>query len=688
MKSRVVLAAAAILAAACQEPTAPPDQSATPIPDLASAGSKADRIPNQYIVVLRKGGEDARSLAGAVAARHGGQLKVKRVYRAALRGMAVEIPDSLAAALRQDPSVEYIEPNQVVRAWETVVQPGATYGIDRVDQRNLPLSGTYSYASDGEGVRVYIIDTGINFGHSEFGGRALPGTDAIFPGNGGADCNGHGTHVAGTVGGTTYGVAKKVRLYSVRVLNCSGSGDVFSVVDGIDWVTANRVLPAIANMSLGANGFSPTINEAVENSIRSGVTYVVAAGNSHDDACIYSPSSVFPAIVVGASDRTDQYAYFSNIGSCVDLAAPGVNITSAWIGSTDATTTISGTSMATPHTAGAAALYLSLKPGAPPGDVATALQTNATSGVLTSVPTGTQNRLLYTGFIAPAGWQPEAPLPAGRRDLTLGVYGGQLYAIGGVTATGPTRGAMVYNPSGGVGWASLSPLPAARHAGNGAAELGTLLYVPGGYNGANVLTRTLYAYRPGTNAWSTRAAMPVTSGCGASHAIGGKLFVFSGCTGASAATSGLLHRYDPSTNTWVSRRAAPRAHRFPATGVINGKLYVAGGSNASGSVTATLDVYDPATNTWAARAAMPGARWRSAGAVLGGLLYVIGGRNPGGSYLSTVAAYNPATNTWQTRPNLSAPRASLGAAELFSVVHAVGGRNASNVVALAEAYKP
>lgn len=678
---------AVLVCAACQEPTDPSRSSEPTAPSLAPAPSRQDRIPGQYIVVFRKGAGDARARAHDLSLKHQGKLKVKRVYRAALSGMAVEIADSLVGALRQDPAVEYIEPNQVVRTSEIIVQPGATYGLDRVDQRDLPLSGTYSYASDGSGVRVYILDTGINFGHSEFGGRAVLGTDAIFPGTGGADCNGHGTHVAGTVGGTTYGVAKKVRLYAVRVLDCAGSGDVFSVVDGIEWVTANRVLPAVANMSLGGLS-SLAINQAVENSVRSGVPYAVAAGNNADDACSYSPAGEQAAITVAAIDRTDRFASWSNRGYCVDMEAPGTEITSAWIGSSNATAVISGTSMASPHVAGAAALYLSLHPKATAGDVVTALRLNATSGVVIGVPALTASLLLYTGFIAPGAWQPEATLPLARRDLAVGSAFGWVYAVGGVTASGPTRAVSAYNPSSNS-WVSFASLPAARHAGNGAAADGSLLYVAGGYNGSNLLTRTLYAYAPGPNSWASKATMPVTSGCGGSAVIGGKLFVFTGCTGSTAATAGLLHRYDPATNTWVARKAAPRAHRFPAVGVIGGKLYVAGGSNASGTVIAGLDVYDPATNTWTTRAGMPGGRWRSAGAVLGGLLYVIGGRDAAGNYLGSVVAYNPGTNTWAAKAGLPVPRASLGAAVgLAPVIHAVGGSNSSSILGNTEGYSP
>jgi subtilisin family serine protease len=686
MKPFVFLTFAAVGLGACQDASSPTAPISEHAPDFSVKAQRAELIPGQYIVVFRKDVRDPKSVATTLAGKHHGKLK--RTYEAALKGMAIELSDTAAAALRQDPAVEYVEQNQVVHAIaEPIVQPGATAGLDRVDQRFLPLSGTYRYSADGTGVHVYIIDTGINFDHSDFGGRAILGIDASWSGTtDGVDCNGHGTHVAGTVGGATYGVAKKVQLYAVRVLDCQGVGNIFTVLDGIEWVTRNRVLPAVANMSLGS-GYSPAMNQAVTNSISAGVTYAVAAGNNAADACNYSPSGTPQALTVAASDQDDVLASFSNTGYCVDMEAPGVGITSDWIGSDNATNTISGTSMASPHVAGAAALYLSTNPGTAPYYVGVALANQATVGVLTSVPAGTQNLLLYTGFLIPNVWQQQTPLPKPRRELALAVVDRVVYAIGGVTSTGTLAGVTAYNLDTRT-WGAKAPLPAARQAGDGAALMGGLVYAPGGYNTSNVLTKSLYAYNPSSNSWVTKASMPITSGCGASYGINGKLYVFTGCTGTTSAPAGLMHRYDPSTNTWTVRKTAPHAHRYPAAGMIAGKLYVAGGNNGSGA-SAKLDVYDPATNTWTTRASMPTARRGGApGAVTGGMLYVIGGLNAAGNYIRTVEAYSPTTNTWVTKTSLPEPRSGLGAVARSGLILAVGGRNSTGLLATNETYRP
>ncbi|HEV8702091.1 MAG TPA: S8 family peptidase [Candidatus Polarisedimenticolia bacterium] len=349
--------------------------------------------PQGYIVVLKPGADPA-----LVAAVHSVRLglQVGFVYTQALQGYSALVPAGALDALRNDARVAYVERDQTMRAVTT--QPGATWGIDRTDQRALPLSGTFTYTATGTGVTAYVIDTGIRKTHAEFGGRAVHGFDAVTAGLSSDDCNGHGTHVSGTIGGATYGIAKGVRLVAVRVLNCAGIGLTSGVIAGVDWVTGNHApgAPAVANMSLGG-GQSAALDQAVRNSIADGVTYAVAAGNDTADACAGSPSGVTQAITVGATDAADGRASFSNFGSCVDWFAPGVNITSAWWLTDTSTNIISGTSMATPHTAGVAALYLQGNPGATAQQVRDALFNLTTKGIVTSAQSA-NNHLLFTSF--------------------------------------------------------------------------------------------------------------------------------------------------------------------------------------------------------------------------------------------------------------------------------------------------
>ncbi|HWG55116.1 MAG TPA: S8 family serine peptidase [Gaiellaceae bacterium] len=350
---------------------------------------------SSYIVVFKNDVRADRVLEHAqeLANAHDGALG--HLYRHALKGFTVELTAQAAAALARSPRVAHVEPDAPVEIAAT--QTPATWGIDRVDQRDLPLDGAYAYEQTGQGVHVYVIDTGVLATHQEFTGRMGNGYTAIADGRGTSDCNGHGTHVAGTAAGTTYGVAKQATVHPVRVLGCNGSGTNSGVIAGVDWVTANHVKPAVANMSLGGSA-SSAVDTAVANSIDAGVSYAIAAGNSNANACDYSPARVGPALTVGSTTSTDARSSFSNYGSCLDLFAPGSSITSAWYTSNTATNTISGTSMAAPHVAGALALYLQTNPSASPATAANAVVSTATSGKVTSAGSGSPNRLVYSRF--------------------------------------------------------------------------------------------------------------------------------------------------------------------------------------------------------------------------------------------------------------------------------------------------
>lgn len=370
-------------------------------------------IADQYIVTLKA--DPARTPVRNLALRLVGNVgggELLQVYSHALDGFAVRLPAIAAQALANSPLIASIEQDQMLDLVDT--QTNAGYNLDRSDQRALPLSGDYSYPGNaGSGVHVYVIDTGLRSTHTDFAGRVGAGRNFAPNSNGSllcvllglgcpvpdpsntSDCNGHGTHVSGTAAGTQYGISKQSLVHPVRVFSCSGSTATSTIIAGVDWVTANRQLPAVANLSLGG-GASTTLDSAVSSLIASGVAVVVAAGNDNADACSSSPARVPAAITVGATTRTDARASYSNYGSCLDVFAPGDQIVSASYQNDTGSATLSGTSMASPLVAGVVARYLATTPGATPAQAASALIAAATPNVVTSPGTGSPNRLAYT----------------------------------------------------------------------------------------------------------------------------------------------------------------------------------------------------------------------------------------------------------------------------------------------------
>ena len=377
------------------------------------------RIANQYIVVLKDDVDDVDGVAHRLARDFDGDRNNGQTYHRALKGFSVRMNEQQARRLAEDPQVAFVEEDGVVTLSTT--QTGATWGLDRIDQRDLPLNSTYTYNATGTGVKAYIIDTGIRATHTQFAGRVISGFTAINDGLGTNDGNGHGTHVSGTVGGSTYGVAKNVTLVAVRVLDSSGSGTNSGVIAGVDFVTSDHQAgqPAVANMSLGG-GLSSALDTAVTNSINDGVTYAIAAGNDNLNACNSSPADVPSALTVGSTTTTDARSSFSNFGTCVDIFAPGSSITSSWNTSDTATNTISGTSMATPHVTGVAALFLETNPTASPATVAAAIINSSTLNHVSNPGTGSPNRLLFSLLTnAPPPTPTPTPTPVPGQQLLL-----------------------------------------------------------------------------------------------------------------------------------------------------------------------------------------------------------------------------------------------------------------------------
>jgi len=388
--ARIVALALLTALAACETLSNPAQQT----PDTPNRSAAVETVPGQYIVVLQNNVSDPAAVANALVTAAGGSLL--RVYGSALKGFAARLSAPAAAALQSNPLVAYVEADQVMRAdvTQSMDANGDPWGLDRIDQSALPLSRTYTYTSTGAGVHAYIIDTGIWTLHPEFGGRANNVFDAYMAT--GEDCNGHGTHVSGTIGAATYGVAKGVSLHGVRVLSCAGLGLNSDVIAGVDWVTAHHVNPAVANMSLGG-GKSAALDQAVTNLWNSGVFLAVAAGNDNVDACTESPSGAPSVFTVAASEKTDAKASYSNWGTCVEIYAPGSAIVSTYLAGT--TMSLSGTSMATPHVVGVAALYKATNGDQPSATVSNWITTNSTANVITGNVSGTPNRLLFKGTL-------------------------------------------------------------------------------------------------------------------------------------------------------------------------------------------------------------------------------------------------------------------------------------------------
>ena len=467
-----------VLAACTEEPVDPVHRTDPALADTPSFGKTDGNLDmkDRYIVVFKDNVRNSDRLTDELM--KGNRDKIHFRYHYAIQGFAATIPAQAIEGIKRNPNVDYVEADGLVYAIGTQNNP-PSWGLDRIDQANLPLNNQYNYGSNGSDVTAYIIDTCIRFDHQEYNGRAFSGYDFVDGDPDASDCHGHGTHVAGTVGGTNVGVAKGVTLIAVRVLDCQGSGSYSGVIAGVDWVTQNHSSPAVANMSLGG-GYSSAMNQAVNNSVNSGVTYAVAAGNNNQNACNYSPASAANAICVGATTSSDARSSFSNYGSCVDIFAPGSGIYSSTITGSNTYASWSGTSMASPHVAGVAALYLSANPNATTSQVRSAIIGAATSGVLTGIGSGSPNLLLNNQFGGPVLNPPAAPT-----GLNASAVSTSQIDLSWTDNAGNEDGFYVERSSNGSsGWAQIAALGAnvTAYQNTGLSQNATFYYRVRAYN--------------------------------------------------------------------------------------------------------------------------------------------------------------------------------------------------------------
>lgn len=545
------------------------------LPAASMASADQDASEGSYIVVMRS--SDDLDDEEVEISRSGGRTE-KRFSRA-INALSVRVKHSEAGRIRNNPKVLFVELDQPMYALDTQ-SPSPSWGLDRIDQRALPLNSTFTASAKGAGVNAYIVDTGISSTHVDFTGRMSTGFSSIVDGNGTNDCNGHGTHVAGTTAGTTYGIAKSATLIPVRVLDCIGSGTTSGVIAGLDWIVGHHTAGtlAVANMSLGG-GASAALDAAVQNVINDGVVMAVAAGNDGLNACNYSPARAANAITVGSTTTTDARSTFSNTGTCVDIFAPGSSITSAWIGNTTAISTISGTSMAAPHVAGVAAVLIGRFPTSTPAQIATMLRTSATPNVVTSAGTGSPNYLLYLDpvggpIVAPPPPTPVAPSAPNGIAITSGSGQISVRFTAGSAGTSPIT-SYKYSVDGGTNWAT-------RQTGTTASPL----VITGLTNGSTYLVsiRAVSVVGDGVASTSVSTTIPVAATAPTAPAIGvasanaGRTATVRwtlGANGGSAITSHVVTAYLNGSGTAARSVTVNGATAVTATvtGLTNGGSY-------------------------------------------------------------------------------------------------------------------